>query len=92
MLIGVDYPNFHLYLKYIRRKSGQPIARLTSLKWTCIGNPKNAATNWHQSQYIITYFSSSNGEFGKIRHNFRKFWNVEDISGKVGVNNLFKVC
>ena len=38
MLIGVDYPNFLFYFKDIRGKLGQPIARLTPLGWTCIGN------------------------------------------------------
>ena len=57
---------------------------LTPLAWTCIGNPKNITTNWHQNQYTRTYFSSTNGELGKIGDNIRIFWDVEDISDKVG--------
>ena len=83
MLIGVDYPDFHLSLKDNRGKPGQPIARLTPLGWTCIGNPNNAAINWHQNQCTRTYFSSTYGELGKIG-DIRKFWDVEDISDKVG--------
>ena len=78
MLIGVDYPDFHFSLKDIGGKPGQPIAKLAPLGWTCIENPNNTTTNWHQNQCTRTYFSSANGEPGK------KFWDVEDISGKVG--------
>ena len=65
MLIAVDYPDFHFSLKNNRGKPGQPIARLTPLGWIYIGNPNNTTTSWHQNQYTRTYFSSTNGEFGK---------------------------
>ena len=84
MLIGVDYPDFHFSLKDIREKQGQQIARLTPLGWACIGNLNNTTKSWYQNQYTRTYFSSTNGELGKIGDNIRKFRNVEDISGKVG--------
>ena len=84
MLIGVYYPDCHFSIKNIRGKPGQPIARLTPRGLTCIGNPNNTRSNWHQNQYTRTYFSSTNGEFGKIGDNIRKLWDVEDISGKVG--------
>ena len=84
MLIGVDYPDFHFSLKDIRGKPGQPRTRLTTLGWTCIGNPNNTTISQHQNQYTRTYFSLTNGELGKVGDNSRKFWDVEDISGKVG--------
>ena len=83
MLIWVDYPDFHFSLRDIRGKPGQPIARIIPLGWTCIGNSNKAATNWHQNQYSRTYFSSINGDLGKIGDSIMKFWDVEDISGKV---------
>ena len=57
MLIGVDYADFQFSLINIRGKPGMPIARLTPLGWTCIGNPNNTTTNWHQNQHTRTYFS-----------------------------------
>ena len=84
MLIGVDYCDFHFSLKDIRGKSGQPIARIILFGWTYIGNPNKVATNWHQNQYTRTYFSSINGELGKIGGNIMKFWDAEYISAKVG--------
>ena len=35
MLIGMDYPDLHFFLKDIRRKPCLPIARLTPLGWSC---------------------------------------------------------
>ena len=77
MLTGMDYPDFLFSLKDIRGKPGP-------LEWAGIGNSNSAATNWHQNQYTRTYFSSINGELGKIGDNIKKFWDVKDISGKVG--------
>ena len=38
ILISMGYPD----LKGVKGDSGKPIARLTSLGWTCIGNIKNS--------------------------------------------------
>ena len=83
MLIGV-HSGFQFSLKDIRGKPGQPKARLTPLEWTCIGDPNKTATSWHQNQYTRTYFSSADGELGKIGDSIKKFCDVEEISGKVG--------
>ena len=84
MFIKVDYHDFQYSLKDIREKTGQPITRLTPLGWICIGNQNNTTTNWHQNQYTRIYFSSTKGDLGNIGDNIRKFWDAEDISGKVG--------
>ena len=75
MLVGVDYSDFHFSLKGIR---------LTPLGCTCIGNSANTTTKWHWNQYTSTYFDSKDVELGNIGHSIREFWNVEDISNKVG--------
>ena len=36
MLIGLDCADLHFSLQDVRGKSGQPIARLTLLGWTCV--------------------------------------------------------
>ena len=38
MLKGLDCIDLHLALQEVRGRPGQPIARLTPLGWTCVGN------------------------------------------------------
>ena len=40
LLIGVDQADFLYSLEDVRGKPGEPIARFTPLKWTCIGKPE----------------------------------------------------
>ena len=37
ILLGMDYPQFHTSTKEVKGKKEDPVARLTSLGWTCIG-------------------------------------------------------
>lgn len=39
VLIGIDCADLHYALEEIRGRPGEPVARLTPLGWTCIGNP-----------------------------------------------------
>ena len=56
MLIGIDYADLHCSLSVIRGKPGEPIAHLTPLEWTCVGNPKEGRSSLHQTNFIGTYF------------------------------------
>ena len=38
LLIGIDYPDLHYSYHDIKGKPGEPVARLTPLGWTCVGN------------------------------------------------------
>ena len=46
LLIGVDHSDLLYSLEDVRGQPGEPIARLTPLGWTCIGNPK-----WHHPPF-----------------------------------------
>ena len=39
ILIGLDFADMHHAVEEVRGRAGEPIARLTPLGWTCIGNP-----------------------------------------------------
>ena len=39
VLIGLDHAELQCAIEEVRGRPGQPIARLTPLGWTCIGNP-----------------------------------------------------
>jgi hypothetical protein len=41
VLIGLDYSDLRYSYRDVRGKPGVPIARLTPLGWTCIGNPND---------------------------------------------------
>lgn len=56
VLIGVDCVEFHTAVQEIRGCQGEPIARLTPLGWTCIGNPGFNKTKL-QSHFACTYFT-----------------------------------
>ena len=85
MLVGLDLikKKRNFFLKDIRGKPGQPVARLTPLGCTWIGNSTNTTTKWHWNPYTKTYFDSNDVELGNICDSIREFWNVEDISNKV---------
>ena len=37
ILLGKDYPQFHISIKEVKGKNGDTFARFTSLDWTCVG-------------------------------------------------------
>ena len=40
MLIGIDYAKLHFSIRDVCGQPGEPVARLTTLGWMCIGSPK----------------------------------------------------
>ena len=42
LIIGIDNSKFHSSKAELVGGNGEPVARLTSLGWTCIGNPTHA--------------------------------------------------
>ena len=53
ILIGLDCAELHCSTQEIRGGPGEPIARLTPLGWTCIGNP-----NMNCREVLQTNFTS----------------------------------
>ena len=43
VLLGLDCLDLHCAIEEVRGQPGEPVARLTPLGWTCIGNPFPAA-------------------------------------------------
>ena len=61
ILIGMGYPE----LKGVKGDSGKPIARLTSIGWTCIGNIKNS---YECTQYERSYSTNKKRILSQSRH------------------------
>ena len=88
VLIGLDCSDLHYSFQDVRGTPGQPVARLTSLGWTCIGNVgSNKQTNAN-TNFAYTYFSADQQDMEKINLMLQKFWET-DISG-LEKGSLFK--
>ncbi|MCG7875450.1 MAG: hypothetical protein N0C90_03895 [Candidatus Thiodiazotropha endolucinida] len=56
ILIGQDCASLHYALEEVRGKPGEPVARLTPLGWTCIGNPRPSDRPVLQTNFACTFF------------------------------------
>ena len=56
ILISIDYADLHYSIKDVKGKPGKPVARLTPLGWTCIGNPSLCVEQNYWTNFIRTYF------------------------------------
>ena len=79
VLIGLDYSDLHYSYRDIRGNPGEPIARLTPLSWTCIGNPNDGQ---EQTLYHRTYFVHDPENRSDIDNIAMKFWEIENIKTK----------
>ena len=78
LLIGLDSADLHYSFKDVRGEPGQPIARFTSLGWTCVGDlgkidQHNATTN-----FVRTYFVSEEAEMEDLNVMLRRFWEIDN--------------
>ena len=78
ILIGVDYAELHFSIKDIRGETGEPIAHLTPLGWTCI---RNNNTSYECSQLGRLYFAGKTEESDQRADKLlRRFWETENVA------------
>jgi len=75
VLIGLDCTDLHYSFKDVRGAPGQPVARLTPLGWTCIGNAGNSEQI--NTNFAYTYFSADQQDMEKINSMMMRFWEIE---------------
>ena len=78
LLIGLDSADLHYSFKDVRGEPGQPIARLTPLGWTCVGDlgqidQHNATTN-----FVTTYFVSEDAKMDELNATLHRFWEIDN--------------
>ena len=56
MLIGLDCADLLYAMQEVRGRPVEPIARLTPLGWTCVGNPDSNCQEVMQTHFASTYF------------------------------------
>ena len=81
ILIGTDYIELYCTLEEIKGDHGDPIARRTSLGWTCIGRIKSKESRVYQSNFVRTYNASA-VDLHEINTTLKKFWQIDDVSCK----------
>ena len=80
LLIGVDQADLLYSLRDVRGEPGEPIARLTPLGWTCIGNPEVPV---ERTQTSFTFFLNDSHELNSL---VRRYWDVEEPKETLIVN------
>ena len=78
--IGLDCVDLHFALEEVRGKPGEPVARLTPLRWTCIGNLELSYKNVLHTNFAYTYFIKDVWEIEKLNQTLKKFWQMESAS------------
>ena len=83
ILIGIDYADLHCSIQERKGKSGEPIARLTPLGWTCVGHINGLMQRSVQTNFIRTY-NTKEIELQEINARLAKFWKIESVADNVG--------
>ena len=83
ILIGIDYADLHCSIQERKGKSGEPIARLTPLGWTCVGHINGLMQRSVQTNFIRTY-NTKEIELQEINGTLAKFWEIESAADNVG--------
>ena len=65
MLIGLDHVDLLYAIEEVRGRSGEPISRLTTLGWTCIGKPFLNDRPAMQTNFAYTYLLRDQSVIGK---------------------------
>ena len=77
MLIGLDCADLLYVIQEVRGKPGEPLARLTLLGWTCIGNPGSDYQEVCQTNFAFTYFVKDQTEIKTINSTLKQFCEIE---------------
>jgi len=72
LLIGIDYSDLHMSLREIKGESGDPIARLTPLGWTCVGPTSQQNV---KDDSFVSFFASDR----ELDVTLQQFWKTEHI-------------
>ena len=79
MLIGLDCADLLYAIEERRGGPGEPIARLTPLGWTCIGNPGGDHQQVIHTNFACTYFVKDQSDIEKINDTLKQFWDIENV-------------
>ena len=72
LLIGVDQADLLYSLEDVKGMAGEPIARLTPLGWTCIGNPEIS------TEVVQTNFTFFLNDMHELNSLVRRYWDIDE--------------
>ena len=78
LLIGLDCTYFHSTIDEVREKRRKPIARLTPLGWTCVGNPGQRDGSVLQTNFASTFFEKDQSSQEMLNANLKQFCEFEE--------------
>ena len=79
ILIGLDQAELHAAVKEVCGKPGEPLARLTPLGWTCVGEIRKGLCDESVHTANLSYFV--NGGVAEVNKTLQRFWEVEEPVG-----------
>ena len=79
ILIGLDCLDLHCAIAEVSGRPGEPVARLTPLGWTCIGNPYSAKIPTSLTHFAYTCFVRGQSEIERPNSNQTRFRTIEEI-------------
>ena len=77
LLIGVDHSELHQSLKEVHGNSGDPVARLTPLGWTCVGSLGDHHSGTRGSETYSSFFAAD--DTTELSRNVKRFWEIEEF-------------
>ena len=80
LLIGIDYPDLHYSYHDIKGQPGEPVARLTPLGSTCVGNPNQ---NCEYSSNFSTFFIRNEKDTDSLNTTLNKVREVDEFPTSV---------
>lgn len=80
ILIGMDCAELYCSVEEVRGNPGEPIARLTLLRWTCIGNLSPNSRQFLQTNFARTYLDPVQLKIESLNATLQNFWEIEDVS------------
>ena len=80
VLIGQDHIDLHFSKCDVRGNSGEPIARLGPLGWSCVGPSEGKTINGNNRMNLACTFFTRPHMFSEINDSLKRFWEI-DILG-----------
>ena len=79
VLIGQDHVDLHFSKCDVRGNSGEPIARLGPLGWSCVGPPEGKTIIGNNRTNLACTFFTRPHIFSEINDSLKRFWEIDTL-------------